>query len=68
MSSEFHVFIPASLIVSLTNYVYRLPGNKRLEPRQETKVLSSGKHIENDKEGQKTTPGKRKDISENIKK
>ena len=54
--------------MSLTNYVYRLPGNKRLEPIQETKVLSSGKHIDNDKEGQKTTPGKRKDISENIKK
>ena len=68
MSSEFHVFIPASLIMSLTNYVYRLPGNKRLDPIWETKILSSAKNIDNPKEGQKTTPDKRKDIIENIKK
>lgn len=54
--------------MSLTNYVYRLPGNKRLDPIWETKILSSGKNIDNPKEGQKTTPDKRKDISENIKK
>ena len=48
--------------------MYRLPGNKRLDPIWETKGLSSSKHIDNHKEGQKTTPGKRKDISQNIKK
>lgn len=44
--------------MSLTNYVYRLTA--RLEPIRETKVLSSGKHIDNDKEGQKTTPVREK--------